>query len=506
MVSTQELQAAMEYSMTEEEPHTGDTPEESNTPSELTFTGPDHSTPTPDNILDPIKHEEEKEQTQEKLTGSSEELSEVSTSMIVNSTGSGKKRASKKRSTSIKRRSVSPPNVPPPPPPSFENEVLVEENHADLVDGETQPTSSSAKEQQKYKQVMDSYNEIDSELTEITSKLSVDQSKPKPNLPTRTTSLTNGTVETVEKVSTVNDYLDEAFNDEDSIGIDDKERSGSMEVLVDTPLINKPKKLTKPARSKSQDGSQTYEPRIDQEFVPTSVAEAKLKLFGQKEKDTARFSKTLIQNQTQRLNTNNNNGDEGFSPLPTLSTTDDLLHSIEDALQTTSYMEQQSIAKPEENTYESPWDKKPVARYSLADKSRARGVSFSAELNHRGSRKNGSLERKNHRSAGSPQPPSTENTSSIKTTSAQSMDNINVQRSSTFSVAAIRHKPHKRSLTDIDRRPEYNAFPRKITPPVAPKKIPISYNTLPNWRQLQSSGTQIAFNSTTQNTVYRSLV
>ena len=527
MASTQELQAAMEYSMTEEEPQSfTESPEPPTTPTDPTSVPSSTATPvpnsqettTPDSMVNGVDTKKEE------LTRSLDDLAEKSSIQVTTNTGSGKRKSTKKRVGSMKamRRSVSPPNVPPPPPPSFDDEAkrrTPPRPPADATDGSPpQPAT-----QQKYLKMMDSFNDIGDELNQIASELSVKENttpKAKPPTPARVSSLSQADKSSSNTSSEVGDYLDEAFERQDIL---EEERSESMEVLVDTGktetspgILRKGKERTgERGQVTFQDTtSQAYEPRIDQEAVPTSVADAKLKLFG--EKDASRFSKTVIQNQNRALNTNNNNGDQSTQPtpstssLPTLSNAEDLLHSIENALQTTSYMEHQKLSEEaEENAYESPWDNKAIARYGLPGSDRG-GVSFSADLGRKGR----SLERK-RRSAGSPQhamttpPPAAQAPSS-----SQSVENI-LGRSATFS--STTHsltRPSHRSVSmasDLERqhlqqwlKREQNG--KKFPPPIAPKKTQANYNTLPNWSQLKSSGTQVSYNSSMQSTVYRSLV
>ena len=557
MASTQELQAAMEYSMTEEEPHTSlmNSPEPPATPSTPTkpptaTSSSSSSTPVPNSQEGtsytpevPVNGEEKR--SQERLTASLDDLTEQSSIQVSSNTGSGKRKSTKKRVGSMKamRRSVSPPNVPPPPPPSVEqeqNEQIVP-SQADTVDGPAVGGESPPRvvNKQKYLKVMDSYTDIGDELNQIATELSLNENsppKPKPPTPARTSSLHHE--EPASKQSSeVGDYLDEAFNHQDNDDAFNGERSESMEVLLDSShaertgiqgkedegspgILRKGKERTgERGQVTFQDTTQTYEPRIDQEFIPTSVAAAKMKLFG--EKDATRFSRSVVQNRNQALNTNNNNGDqsnasvENSPTLPTLSNADDLLHSIESALQTTSYMEHQKLTDGvEENTYESPWDNKAVARFGLAGSGDRGGVSFSADLGRKGR----SLERK-RRSAGSPQPRTTTPTGTTPPTTSQSVENI-LARSSTFSAGSQslpRHSHRSVSMaSDLERqqlqqwlRREQNGFPasgKKHAPPVAPKKTPSNFNTLPNWSQLKSSNTQVSYNASMQSTVYRSLV
>ena len=566
MASTQELQAAMEFSMTEEEPRvsTANSPEPPLTPPTPTspepvapvFTPaqnsstPEPNTSTPEAVTNGVK-EDQSEHSQGRQTASLEDLSQP-TAAPITYTNSGKKRSLKKRSSSVKvvRRSVSPPNVPPPPPPSFEEQV--EQPRSDSTDGPARVVSppdamSSQKRSSKLLEVMDSYNGIGEELNQIASELSLDEGGPgksKPPIPARTSSLHpqeedehKSTI--VKQTSAVHEYLDEAFEDQDNRLLDG-EKSASMEVLVDTPMteresvpggagsgspgiLRKGGKTGKKGQVGFQDSTQTYEPRIDQESLPVSVADAKEKLFG--ERDAKRFKRPLIQ--AQQLNTNNNNGDEmkpsleeKTPPLPTLSTADGLLQSIESALQTTSYMEHQNLTTAtEENTYESPWDKKPAARFGLTG-SRGGGVSFSAELSS-GGRRGGSLERR-HRTAVSP-PPRFGSFKNPAPSSARSVENI-VGRSATFSAPSTTKMPIRSGslASELERdqqqqqwlhssgHTDHNGFPqagRKQPPPVAPKKKPTSnFHTLPNWSQLKSSGTQVSYNASMQSTVYRSLV
>ena len=403
MASTQELQAAMEYSMTEEEPHsvtespeppvTPPTPTSPSAVASATATPVPNSqeTTTPDSMVNGVNNKKDE------LTRSIDDLSERSSIQVTTNTGSGKRKSTKKRVGSMKgmRRSVSPPNVPPPPPPSFDERRTPP---TDATDGSPpQPVS-----QQKYLKMMDSFNDIGDELNQIASELNVKENgaaKAKPPTPARVSSL-SAEKPPSKPSSEVGDYLDEAFERQDINEALEGERSESMEVLVDAPSAANGKTDSSPGilrRGKErtgergqvtfQDSSQAYEPRIDQEAVPTSVADAKLKLFG--EKDATRFSKTMMHHhQNQALNTNNNNGDqtasESTTSLPAMSNAEDLLHSIESALQTTSYMEHQKLTEEaEENAYESPWDNTAIARYGLPGSDRG-GVSFSADLGRKG--------------------------------------------------------------------------------------------------------------------------
>lgn len=134
----------------------------------------------------------------------------------------------------------------------------------------------------------------------------------------------------------LNMYLDEAFNHEDMQQLPsngdhgNKENEGlSMGILR--------KRETKPPPGKrnvmfKEDGkSQSYEPRIDQESsIPTSVREAKMKLFGGSVvEETAKYRRNS--NEAKRLS-----GERIKSPA------DELLESIETALQPTNYMESPS--------------------------------------------------------------------------------------------------------------------------------------------------------------------
>ena len=153
------------------------------------------------------------------------------------------------------------------------------------------------------------------------------QNKTKPPPPVRTSSLAPKTPQEVE--AELNKYLDEAFNQEDMqlAGSDDHRdnRDPSPGILRRGEVKSMGKRSVV---FKEESDSQSYEPRIDQESsAPSFVRDAKMKLFGSGGAEgNARYRRNSAE--VKRL-----------SDEPVKSPADELLESIETALQPTNYME-----------------------------------------------------------------------------------------------------------------------------------------------------------------------
>lgn len=222
-------------------------------------------------------------------------------------------------------------------------------------------------------------NEIAAEMTTTTTKppqnLTPPQTTPnKPLPPVRTSSLSPGrkhkTIEAPQKGEddSVNNYLDEAFQQEDIQGISTDEEEETMSQNIVKPAPVSPGILRKDDSGSKVGGANkrtvifqddqrqrvdpSYEPRIDKETNrPLSVAEAKLKLFGQQETKVARYrrSNNLEEDKTLQAELSNVTPHQKeeepciVAPPTTVSEEDqpkdDLVQFIESALESTSYME-----------------------------------------------------------------------------------------------------------------------------------------------------------------------
>lgn len=467
----------MEYTLTEDEPNQ----ENDITPPEFEA----QMVPTSPNAFNGIDEKNEWEESEERdkypwdnLTGSLENITERST--IPMDRASHKKR-NRKRGGSLKvHRSVSPPNLPPPPPPECED--------------------SPEKRSQKSPQKMVGFENFETELDHIAQEL-IQKPKARPPIPARTTSLPQDQV-----TSDVTEYMDEAFYQEDLGNIspepaEDGTAREAPESLLEVLDVNQTKVdggqdgNTSPgiprkggdtpkghrrqvALEENATGrpDPSYEPRIDKESVPSSVAEAKKQLFGDHETETTRY---------RRLNTNNNN-DSGESASPgtpkrSASVSDDLFQSIESALQNTSYMEKQSM------------DDKPPGVFSAllagspgAETPQAFSTQSPPQRNVSPPQQNASLE-------GRPMGLS------------RSSDRLNKPEQQATSLT--QYYPNSKLKRNESQ-------PHSMHPSGSGSRLPRgtrgqpSYNTLPTWSQMKASGMQVSVesNSQAQKTVYRSLV
>lgn len=181
---------------------------------------------------------------------------------------------------------------------------------------------------------MNSFTDNDEQITEAAHL--------KPEPPVRSSSLSPKKTEEGESVQA---YIQEAFQHEDSHGFsspeppDDEENERNKRVYKETSpgILRRGESSSKVTGKRTvmfQDEleedrtSPSYEPRIDKEgFVtddglPLSVSEAKMKLFGNQETEVAFYHRKKLQHNEE-------------PPIQS----DDLVQSIESALERTSYME-----------------------------------------------------------------------------------------------------------------------------------------------------------------------
>ena len=121
----------------------------------------------------------------------------------------------------------------------------------------------------------------------------------------------------------VSKYLDEAFNKEDyEIETVSENSDKSPGILRKGDQCKSHKTVVFDETVKGR-----YEPRVDHETLPSTVARAKAKLFGGYEVDSFRYNRSQLQ---------------GYSNV---EPQDDLLDAIETALHQTSYMEDGNHSK-----------------------------------------------------------------------------------------------------------------------------------------------------------------
>ena len=181
------------------------------------------------------------------------------------------------------------------------------------------------------------------ELDQFTSEIVAHEKQSKPPPPVRTTSLPPNKHNETE----VKEYIEEAFVKEDSLHLSPDIMTSETE-KKDSPGILRRGDLSKPSKrtvvfkdeTDKDRSSPSYEPRIDQEsftqLLPTSVAEAKAKLFGNKETESVKYTRQQFDLSKYSENTEEEKEED---------VSDDLIMSIENALQTTSYMEKKQVEK-----------------------------------------------------------------------------------------------------------------------------------------------------------------
>lgn len=188
--------------------------------------------------------------------------------------------------------------------------------------------------------------------SELQSKIAGgDIQNPKPLPPLRTSSLATKDPKTSSEGDTsVKSYLDEAFQEEDSMEYQYEEEEHTA-VKTKTHPEGMPQGILK----KGHDGKRnfgfkdnkrntpSYEPRIDREDRPLSVIEAKKKLYGDKETKVALYRRSFSQDEDKKEDVGNETSVAQSSPGGSQGVndqTDELLRSIENALESTSYMEE----------------------------------------------------------------------------------------------------------------------------------------------------------------------
>ena len=182
--------------------------------------------------------------------------------------------------------------------------------------------------------------------SELQSKIaSGDVQNPKPLPPLRTSSLATKEASKAD----VKSYLDEAFQEEDSKDYQSEDEEHTT-MKTKTHHEGIPPSILKKGDGKRNVGfkdtkrnTPSYEPRIDREDRPLSVIEAKKKLFGDKETKVALYRRSYSQDEEKKEDIGNETSVVESSPSGSQGLddqTDDLLRSIENALESTSYMEE----------------------------------------------------------------------------------------------------------------------------------------------------------------------
>ena len=454
----------VEYELTEDEPHHDQDVSPPESEAQVPVESPGAVNGVDEARSDRETSEERDKYSWDQLTDSLDNITDRST--IPMDRASNKKRNRKQGGSLKAHRSVSPPNLPPPPPP------LVEDSPEKQASLRSPPPMAP--------------QNFESELDQISREL-IQKPKARPPIPARTTSLHPDQVS-----DGVKEYVEEAFHQEDleNISPDLPEDGTSREPPKFPPEVSGanittpddgqdvPQKGDAPVGHRRQvvcEGSAakrpdpSYEPRIDKESLPSSVAEAKKQLFGGQETETARY---------RRLNTNNNN-DSGESASPgtpkrATSVSDELFQSIESALQTTNYMEKQSMD------------------------SKSQGLWPAMLAGSQGA----SLEQA-YATESLPQQPSSKDRRPMGLSrSSERLHKLDPQTTSPthYSPGLLlkRHESQPRST-----RPGGVGLRSSKG-----KKGQPDYNTLPTWAQMKASGMQVSVesNSQTQKTVYRSLV
>ena len=203
---------------------------------------------------------------------------------------------------------------------------------------------------------MSSLTDFGDALKEMKSEMQLklaggDLLHPKPLPPVRTSSLAVKGDSKEDPNSSVQSYLDEAFKEEDNRDcLSEEEEHVTMETKTKPEGVS-PGILRKEGgvggggggggkrNVAFQDGKRngpSYEPRIDREDRPLSVLEAKKKLFGDAETKVALYRRSYTQEEEKK-----EDDKAGLSPDDSVADhADDLLRSIENALESTSYMEE----------------------------------------------------------------------------------------------------------------------------------------------------------------------
>ncbi len=146
--------------------------------------------------------------------------------------------------------------------------------------------------------------------------------------------------------------------------------------------------VTKPPREKrvmfkeEVESIPTYEPRVDEEEVPSTVAELKKMLFGQKEAETSRFKR----GEPKRLdyyeeehelnyeyhrdgrspsppNNNNNNSGAVLGGITETPEEETIERTSSPELPPPDLDDGEEDTNETENVYDTPWDKKPASKY-----------------------------------------------------------------------------------------------------------------------------------------------
>jgi hypothetical protein len=191
-------------------------------------------------------------------------------------------------------------------------------------------------------------NALDEMSININTTTTTTSHKPKPLPPLRTTSLSpkkeRKDYDGLNDNDSVHNYMDEAFRQEDDNQLSPTSPEGDEEgVFEKENIVPETKENTAHITGKKQGSNQSYEPRIDKEGSvdksSISVVQAKARLFGGQ-----------VPSKVTHVN-KSSTSDESDTPQkvePAIMQSDDLIQSIELALESTSYME--TVPHHPENT------------------------------------------------------------------------------------------------------------------------------------------------------------